>query len=504
MKPIYLVDQVRAAEQATGAELTDGRLMAKAAAGLAREVVAELAERGLRPRGARILLVVGPGDNGGDGLLAAAELARRGARVRVWRTSDRVHAGGWVTLTRAGGRPLGPVAAVAALPETDLVIDAVFGIGARPGLPPGVTEFAEACRAVGVPVVAADLPSGLVADDAGPSGPSFHATRTVSFGAWKPCHELEPARSRCGVRRLIDIGLDLPQPTYWAVEMADLAAAWPWPNATSDKYSRGVVGVDTGSLDYPGAAVLSVLGATYAGAGLVRYIGPVREVVLAAAPNVVAPPVVHETPAWPGLIPTVPGSRLADLKVQAWVIGSGWGSRPDGVAQVVEVLNHGAPLVVDAEAIGLYVERVQAIPGRAREVLGRALLTPHAGELARLLGWSREDVQTRPAAAVQAACRQTGATVLLKGATQYVATPGDPTTYLCFPGPAWTAQAGSGDVLAGICGALLAAGQPPLWAALLGGSIQALAAARHLGPYPPQDLVRHLPAVIASLRPGSR
>ncbi|MDR1449760.1 MAG: bifunctional ADP-dependent NAD(P)H-hydrate dehydratase/NAD(P)H-hydrate epimerase, partial [Propionibacteriaceae bacterium] len=568
----------------------------------------------------------------------------RGARVDVWRLADKVHPGGWAALLEAGGRPLGASAAQAALAEADLVLDAVFGLGARPGLPPAAAAFAAACQAAGTPVVSADLPSGLAADAARPAGLSFQAAVTVSFGAWKPCHELEPARSRCGARRLVDIGLTLPPPAFAAVELADLAARWPWPGPGSDKYSRGAVGLDTGSTDYPGAAVLSVLGAVYAGAGLVRYAGPARAAVLAAAPNVICPPPAPAAglspfrlprSGWPqsdlpqsdlpeSTLPTelsqsnLPQSDLqnelsqsdlsrSDLplglprlglppagqapvgqaaagqaptgqaptgqaaagqasagqaaagsvagRVQAWVAGSGWGSRPDGPARLAELAAQGQPLVVDAEAIWCFGEstrrrhagraaasgrsapRNAAAPGQPLFPVAAApgslvspvaassgppvspaspaasepsfpapawppvLLTPHAGELARLLGRTRQWVEAEPAAAVQTAVQQTGATVLLKGATQYVATPGDPVTYLCFPGPAWTAQAGSGDVLAGICGALLAAGLPPLWAALLGGSVQALAAVRNPGPYPPQDLARRLPTVIASLRP---
>jgi hydroxyethylthiazole kinase-like uncharacterized protein yjeF len=536
MKPIHKAEQVRAAERAAGQELASGRLMAKAAAGLAREVQSELADLGLRLRGARILLIVGPGDNGGDGLYAAAHLARRGARVRVWHPFDQVHSEGWAALMQAGGRAdvVSAEAAIAAVAAVDLVIDAVFGIGARGGLPAELAQVAEACRRTGLPVVSADLPSGLAADEPQVVYESFSATRTVSFGAWKRCQMLEPARGRCGVRRLVDIGLELPDPDLRQMEVSDVARLWPRPDGASNKYNRGVVGFDTGSAAYPGAAVVGVLGAVYSGAGMVRYLGPARDLVLAAAPNVVCPlPPADDGPAWPGLIPAagpIGPAALHDHRADAWVIGSGWGDRPGLRERLSEAMVEGVPVVVDAEAIhvlgqwvrehredrqgspvaatvsGRHHDRPEPGPWAEGRLPVPVLLTPHAGELARLLGWRRQTVEADPVTAVHAACWQTGATVLLKGATQYVASPGCEATDLCFPGPAWTAQAGSGDLLAGICGTLLAAGHTPCSAALLAGSIQALAAARHLGPYPPQDLARYLPEVIAALPalPGGR
>lgn len=251
-----------------------------------------------------------------------------------------------------------------------------------------------------------------------------------------------------------------------------MAAAWPFPDATSDKYSRGVVGLDTGSASYPGAAVLSTLGAVHAGAGMVRFSGADAAVRLvhAAAPNVVA------------------GAG----RVQARVLGSGWGDRPDAAAVVARALDEDVALVVDADAL-------RHLPS---EPLGeRVLLTPHAGELARLLEASRAEVATDPIAAVRTAAARHRATVLLKGATHYVSGP-DGTVSVAVPGPAWTAQAGSGDVLAGICGTLLAAGLDPRRAALAAASVQAMTALAEPGPVSPQELARLLPGTVALLGGG--
>ncbi len=236
-----------------------------------------------------------------------------------------------------------------------------------------------------------------------------------------------------------------------------------------------MVGLDTGSDDYPGAAVLSTLGAVHAGAGMIRFAGADGAVALIrqAAPNVV----------------------FGAGRVQARVLGCGWGKRPDGAVAVERALAEELPLVLDADALRFLP------PGELGE---RVLLTPHAGELARLLEIERAAVSADPLAAVRAAATRFGATVLLKGATQYVCGP-DGRVGIAVPGPHWTAQAGSGDVLAGICGTLLAAGLPPAKAALAGASIQALTAASAPGPYPPQELAVRLPGVIAELcAPTSR
>jgi hydroxyethylthiazole kinase-like uncharacterized protein yjeF len=390
--------------------------------------------------------------------------------VIAWPTGKVVHPSGWAAFLGAGGRVVDSVAAIAELPDVDLVIDGVLGIGGRGGLRGPVGLFAAACRDLAVPVVAVDLPSGLTADapELGEAA-AFHAALTVTFGGLKFCHLLEPAASRCGRIEVVDIGLDLPKADLAGWTEADLAAHWPFPGPESDKYSRGVVGIDAGSATYPGAGLLAALGAVHAGAGMVRFLGPEASAALvrSAVPSVV----------------TAPG------RVQAWVLGSGWGDRPDGRERIANALATGLPVLVDADGL-------RYLPAAG---CGAALLTPHAGELAALLGGSRAEVQADPIAAVREAAGRFGATMLLKGASQYVAEP-DGSVTVALPGVAWTAQAGSGDVLAGICGTLLAAGLPPRQAALAGASVQALAASREPGPFPPSEAVKSLPGVVAHLR----
>jgi hydroxyethylthiazole kinase-like uncharacterized protein yjeF len=473
MRHGYTAQQIRDAEARAFAVVGPDALMQRAAAGLAAAVLRRLRQGSRRRTGgagtgvyaARLLLVVGSGNNGGDALFAGAALARRGVRVVAWRTGSAVHAAGWRAFLAAGGRDVDASGALAALPAQRLVVDGVAGIGSRPGLAPDVAAFAAACAAARVPVVAVDLPSGLAPEPPWTDEPHFRAELTVTFGGLKLCHLLEPARTECGEVELVGLDLDLGAPAVSQWEEADLVAAWPVPDARSDKYSRGVVGLDTGSPAYPGAAVLTAAGAVGAGAGMVRYLGPpeVAGRVLDRFPNVV----------------------VGDGRVQALVLGSGWGDRPDGGA-VARAVAGGGPLVVDADALAHLPDRGH--PG--------VLLTPHAGELARLLGIDRALVLADPPAAVRAAVVATGCTVLLKGATQYVGTPGDDGLRLALPGSGWSAQAGSGDVLAGACGALLAAGLSTPEAALAAASVQALAARRN-PPAPPQEAARQFAAVVA-------
>lgn len=458
MRQVVTAAEMRTAEESTIQAQPDADLMARAAHEVAR-VAASVAPDG------PVLVAVGPGNNGGDGLFAAALLAEQ-RPVMVWPALGRAHDAGLAAARTAGCVEVDAVGALEALPDTGLVIDAVTGLGSRPGLPTPVAILAEACEASAVPVLAVDLPSGLDADSGTPH-PSFKATHTVTFATVKPCHVQEPAASRCGRLHVVDIGVDVPDTGFRQAEEADVARWWPRPDAGSDKYSRGVVMIDTGSAQYQGAALLGVSGALHAGAGMVRYTGRVASgLLLSRFPSVV----------------------IGEGRAQAMVLGSGWGDGEGTEGRVASARLHGVPAVVDADAL-------HALPSGRLEGW---LLTPHPGELARMLGCSRGHVESEPLVCVREMSRQTGAAVLLKGATQYVAEPSGRVT-VAVPGPAWTAQAGSGDVLAGICGALLAAGLPAWRAGVVGASVQAMTAARHPGPYPPDALALRLPATVAEL-----
>lgn len=457
---IHSVDQIRAAEQEHMLAHPDVDLMQVAAGKIALRAH-EMAESGT------ILVAVGPGNNGGDGLFAARNLARLGHRVVVWLAAGSAHPGGVVAARQVGIRFADQLAVLRMLPDVSLVIDAIAGLGSRSGLSPDLVWFAETCRTLEIPVLAVDLPSGLAADDHRVPEHCMKATRTITFAAPKLCHAAQPAASFCGDVEVADIGLRLPESELHLMQRLDVARWWPWPTPYADKYSRGVLGVDTGSRMFPGAAVLSVFGAVYSGVGMVRFVGPERPAQLVSL--------------------RLPSVTLGPGRVQAWLAGCGWGDEASR-SRLEPILESGVPAVIDAEALD---DLPDSLPSGW-------LLTPHAGELAVLLGTTRTAVMDDPIGSVRAAAARWQTTVLLKGATQYIAEASGRVT-LAVPGPAWTAQAGSGDALAGICGTLMASGLPAWQSAALGASVQALAAEHRPGPFPPEVVVQALPEVIHGL-----
>jgi hydroxyethylthiazole kinase-like uncharacterized protein yjeF len=432
MRSAHTVAQVRAAEEALMATLPEGALMARAAHGLAYAVVELLGS----PYAARVHLLVGSGANGGDALHAGAVLARRGAQVTAHLLSPaHTHAEGLAALLAAGGRVVeGPPAR-----RPDVVVDGIVGIGGRGGLRP---EAADAVAALGdVPFVAVDVPSGVGVDTGTLDGPHVEAAVTVTFGTHKVAHLVDPAARACGTVHLVDIGLDLPDADVTALQAADVARLVPVPAPTAHKYTRGVVGVRAGSAQYTGAAVLCVAGASCGLAGMVRYAGAAEGLVRAAHPEVV----------------------VGRGQVQAWVVGSGGGD--DAERAVTESVADGVPVVVDADGL--------AAVGSPMDV--PALLTPHAGELARMLDVRREQVEADQLGHARRAAERFGAVVLLKGRHTLVAAP-DGRVRVTTVGPPWLATAGAGDVLAGLCGALLAAGLDPFDAGSAGSWLHGAAA----------------------------
>lgn len=459
MRSAHTVEQVRAAEAALMATLPDGALMQRAAAGLAAGVVDLLGGA----YGRRVLLLVGPGDNGGDALYAGAMLARRGARVEVVTVADSVHEAGLAALRAVGGRQV-------ELPEVtrpDVVLDGIVGIGGRPGLR---DRAAEAVRAVaGVPMVAVDVPSGVDVDTGRVDGDHVTADLTVTFGTHKVAHLVEPAASAGGVVQLVHIGLDLPEAAVTALQQDDVAALLPRPDPDAQKYTRGVVGIRAGSERYPGAGVLSTSGAACGLVGMVRYAGGAPGAVLAAHPEVV----------------------VGEGQVQAWVVGSGG---DQGAADALDAaLGDGVPLVVDADAL----QHLAAPLDRP------ALLTPHAGELAAMLGVERAEIEADQLAFARRAAAEYAATVLLKGHHTLVADPAG-RVRVTTSGTPWLAVAGSGDVLGGLCGALLAAGLSPYDAGSVASWLHGAAAtyASQGGPISAPRIAADIPTVVAALLRG--
>jgi ADP-dependent NAD(P)H-hydrate dehydratase / NAD(P)H-hydrate epimerase len=476
MMRAYRVDKIRRIEERAIAVEGVDALMQRAAAAVAASAADLLGSQSGGRYGRHVMIMVGAGNNGGDALFAGVRLARRGARVTAIRCLGTPHAAGLAALIAAGGRLVDlddhdPTLAC------ELVIDGILGIGGRPGLPDPVARLVQSVEARGIPTIAVDLPSGVAADTGAAPGAAVRASRTVTFGERKPCHLLQPALSRCGDITVVDIGLGADHDETADLVGLDedgLASAWPYPTERSDKYARGAVGVDTGSDQYPGAAVMSVYGAVYGGAGYVRFLGAERPAATISAqlPNVVFSP----------------------GRVQAYLFGSGWGDRADGAEVLARVAEQELPAVVDADGL-----RYLPKPAPASW-----LLTPHAGELARLLERERSWVEEDLVRAATTGAEQTGATVLVKGATQLVAAPKGGPVLVAVPGPAWTAQAGSGDVLGGVCAALLAAGVDAQRAGQLGASVQAIAAAEHPGVLAPQELARAIGQTLGRLEQRAR
>jgi hydroxyethylthiazole kinase-like uncharacterized protein yjeF len=470
MRHYYAADAIREAEAPLLASLPEGGLMRRAAFGLATAIVRELAVRTGGIAGRRVCAVVGSGDNGGDALWAATFLRRRGvAAAAVLLNPDRTHKAALAAFTRAGGTVVETVPAA-----TDLVIDGVVGISGSGPLRPNA---AEVFAAVTAPVVAVDIPSGVDIQTGAADGPHVHATLTVTFGGLKPVHAL----GDCGRVELIDIGLDLPSADMLGLDAADVAARWPKPGPRDDKYTQGVTGIMAGSATYPGAAVLCTGAAVAATSGMVRYAGSAGSQVLAQWPEVIATPSPH-----------------ASGRVQAWAVGPGLGTDETGAAALAFALETDLPVIVDADGLTILAAHPDLIAGRKASTV----LTPHAGEFERLAG--APPGSDRVAAARKLADRL-GATVLLKGNVTIVAEPGG-SVYLNPAGQSWAATAGSGDVLSGIIGALLAAGLPAGEAAAAAAFVHARAAnlsAADPGPQPAPTsasrILAHVRAAIASL-----
>jgi ADP-dependent NAD(P)H-hydrate dehydratase / NAD(P)H-hydrate epimerase len=493
----WSVRDVRAAEEDLLARTPEGALMQRAAAGLAAVCARELRQRRGRLAGAHAVLLVGAGNNGGDALWAGARLARRGIRVTAVGLAADVHAEGSAALRAAGGRVAEPSEAGPLLRDADLVVDGIVGIGGSAGLREPAASLVAALPprgTTGAPiVVAVDLPSGVDPDTG--ATPAAHVTAdvTVTFGARKPCLLLPPGDRAAGRVEVVDIGL-LPglraagPPAVERLGDSGAARLWPVPTPEDDKYRRGVVGIVAGSSAYTGAAVLCVGGALRAGTGMVRYVGPEH-----AAD--------HVRQAWPEVV-------VGTGRVQAYVLGSGVDpDADDGQAgHIRDALRSGLPCVVDAGALALLGDE----PDLRRSLGPHTVLTPHAGELARLLTTvrgeevSRSDVEATPPAHARELSAATGAAVLLKGSTTLVV-PGDGGPLRSVRrAPSWLATAGAGDVLAGILGALLGAGLAPADAAALAADVHGRAARVAAGPDPggpilAGDVAAAVPAAVRAL-----
>ncbi|MCF6734715.1 NAD(P)H-hydrate dehydratase [Blastococcus sp. KM273129] len=476
MIDLHTAAEIRAAETPLLAALPDGALMQRAATGLATVCLRLLG----RPYGARVAVLAGAGNNGGDALFAAARLAARGARATaVLLSPDRAHPAALAAFRRAGGRTVDAAAAGPVLDRADLVLDGIVGLGGSGGLREPAAGLVERAAAGPALMVAVDLPSGVDADTGAVAGAAFPAMHTVTFGAVKTGLVAGAGRGHAGAVHLVDIGLGphLPAPSARQLTDADAAARLPLPDADDDKYSQGVVGVVAGSATYPGAAVLCTGAALRTRPGLVRYAGTAADGVRAA---------------WPEAIVT--DGRPGDAgRVQAWVVGPGMGTGDDARSVLAEVLATDLPVLVDADGLTLLAAEPELVRRRAAPTV----LTPHDREFARFGAEPGDD----RIGATRRLAADLGAVVLLKGDATVVADP-DGTVFVNGTGTPWLATAGTGDVLSGIAGALLAADLPAVEATAVAAHVHGragqVAAAR--GPFVAGDVVRHLPEAVARVR----
>lgn len=457
----------RADAAAVAFGIPGGRLME--AAGRA---VARAAMRRFRP--CPTLVLAGPGNNGGDGYVAARLLEQAGWPVAVAALSAP-RAGS--DAAAAAARWRGPVLpfAPAEAARAGLVIDAVFGAGlARPvdGL------VAETLAAAGGPVLAVDVPSGLDGATGQVRGYASRAALTVTFFRLKPGHLLMPGRDLCGELVLAEIGLpscvlDDISPRCW--ENAPGLWRLPVHGASAHKYSRGHVTILAGA-GMTGAARLAAAGARRAGAGLATLLAPDRataKVLRGGDPGVI----VSEGPL---------ATLLADPRRAAWVIGPGMPADDAALDALAAMLAAGRRVVADAGVLA-------AAAGRPERLRGAAVLTPHEGEFARLFGAAGVDrlVAARRAAAL------VGAVVLLKGPDTVIAAP-DGRAAINRHAPAWLATGGTGDVLAGIIAALLAGDMPAFEAAAAAAWLHGEAAFRCKEGMLAEDLPAQLPLALLS------
>jgi NAD(P)H-hydrate epimerase len=489
--PVLDARAMRAADaEAIRSGVASEDLMENAARALCREL------RRAWPGARRVVVVCGPGNNGGDGLAAARLLALDGASVSIFTLRDPASYSGDPASNAARARAVGlslvsladrggPAALRRALAASDAVVDALFGTGLSRPLQGDARLTVGAVNASGRPVLAADLPSGLASDTGALLGPALRAVSTVAFGAPKPCHVLPPASDCCGRVVVADIGiprkaLERRARRLWLAEPSDIRALLPARPRNSHKGDFGRLAVIAGSRGKAGAAVLAARGALRGGAGLVTVFcaDSLAPLLVAALPEAMT----SALPESAGAIAEAGGRALAAALTgfDAAVAGPGLGEAAGTIRMLERLLREARiPIVADADALNAFRGRPTYFARRRSPTV----LTPHPGEAGRLLGRSSRAVQADRLGAARALARRSRAVVVLKGANTLIASPSgevvvNPT------GTPLLATAGSGDVLAGVIGALLAGGLSARDAALAGAFLHGAAAellARDLG-----------------------
>jgi hydroxyethylthiazole kinase-like uncharacterized protein yjeF len=484
--------EMERADRLTIAAGSPGFALMMSAGQAVAEAAMDLVEEG------SILVVAGPGNNGGDGFVAAAELAARGREVSVILLCERDSLQGDAASAARGWKyPVLPFNAHA-IGKPALIIDALFGAGLDRAVKGEPLEMIEAINANGAPVLAVDLPSGINGTTAAVMGVAVRATETVTFFRRKPAHLLLPGRIHCGRVRVADIGIDANvleeiQPRTFENIPSFWRQSFPVPRIDGHKYDRGHAVVVSGGLATTGAARLSARGSLRAGAGLVTLASPRDALAVnASALSAVMVRAVDTVVEF--------AEMLDDKRFNTCVIGPGAGIGGRTRDLVVTAISAKRSLVLDADALTSFADA----PDRLFDAIKachdpQVVLTPHEGEFPRLFSdISNKHPFRSKLGRVLAAAERSGAIVLLKGPDTVVASPAGRAT-IAANAPPWLATAGAGDVLAGMISGLLAQGVPAFEAASMGVWMHG-EAAREAGPgLIAEDLPEVLPAVLRHL-----
>jgi hydroxyethylthiazole kinase-like uncharacterized protein yjeF len=448
-------------------------------------------------QGRRVVVVTGPGNNGGDGFVAARLLAERGYEVRVSFVGDPEKLKGDAAL--AFDRWSGPTEAASpvSLTDCDIVVDALFGAGLDRDVEGLARGMIRAMNASGVPVIAVDLPSGINGTTGAVMGVAVKASHTVTFFRRKPGHLLLPGRLHCGTIEVADIGipesvLATIKPNTFANEPALWRASFPVPQPDGHKYGRGHTVVCSGGPASTGAARLAARGALRAGSGLVTLASPRAALTVNAAASLAV------------MVRPVDGAEeltglLADKRHNAVVLGPGGGVGPAMREAVLAVLASEAGVVLDADALTSFADQPAALFAAIASHKGGTVMTPHDGEYNRIFNViSNKYKANSKLEKARLAAQESGAVVLLKGADTVVAAP-DGRAAIADNAPPTLATAGSGDVLAGMIAGLLAQGMPAFEAASCAVWLHGEAAASFGPGLIAEDLPDELPRVYRRL-----
>jgi hydroxyethylthiazole kinase-like uncharacterized protein yjeF len=456
MMELLTTAEMAEADRLTIADGTPGiDLMENAGRAVADAVAAR------HPPGARVVIVAGPGNNGGDGFVAARMLVERGHRVRVLLVGELARLKGDAALAAQRWSGQTQQATPAALMPADVIVDALFGAGLDRPVEGLARAMIEAINAAEMPIVAVDLPSGINGATGAVMGVAVRASESVTFFRRKIGHVLLPGRLHCGIIAVADIGIRAnvleriaPRtcrnvPELWG-------KAFPVPRVDGHKYSRGHAVVVSGGLSSTGAARLAARGALRAGAGLVTIASPRDALLVNAAASLAV------------MVRPVDGAEqltefLRDPRRNAVVLGPGGGVGPQMRELVLAALAGEHAVVLDADALTSFAEAPEALMAAVKQRSAATVMTPHEGEFTRLFKGVAGDAHSKLERARKAA-EASGAVILLKGPDTVVAT-ADGRAAIAENAPPFLATAGSGDVLAGFAAGLLAQGMPGFEAA---------------------------------------